>query len=260
MADNFILYDINDIGVTTLTLNRVEKRNSFNPQFIKQLTTLLLYAERDPATRVIMIAANGPVFCAGADINWMQDMIRYSKEENLKDARHLSDLMYTLNKLTKPTIALVQGPAHGGGVGIVACCDVAIATTEASFSFSEVKWGIIPAVISPYCIAAIGERAARRYFTTAEPISAVQAHQLGLVHEITDDLHLAGMKIAQTLQHNGPRSIAAAKQLIEYVTHHPIDEALQMNLIDRIASIRITEEAQEGLHAFLEKRKPSWMK
>lgn len=248
-------------SITTITLNRPEIHNAFDDELIQQLTTTLEKINNDKTVRVVILAANGKSFCAGADLKWMQKMANYLRDENLQDAHALAKLMKTLNDLNKPTIALVQGAAYGGGVGLVACCDIAIASTEASFCFSEVKIGLVPAIISPYSIRAIGERAARRYFLTAEKFSAEEAYRLGLVHLVVPpaELNTTSEKIAKTLLNNSPQAVTAAKQLIAKVTDQAIDNDLIQTTVECIADIRVSAEGQEGLKAFLEKRSPNWV-
>ena len=189
-------------------------------------------------------------------------MAAYSETENLRDAAAMAGLMRTLHGLRKPTIARVQGAAFGGGVGLVACCDIAIASTEAAFSLSEVRLGLIPSVISPYVIAAIGEREARRYFLTAERFDAAEARRIGLVHDVVEsdalDETVAGM--AAHLLKGGPQALAAAKKLITDVSRRPMDDALMGETANRIAAIRVSAEGREGLSSFLEKRPPAWVK
>lgn len=249
-------------GVTTLTLNRPEVHNAFDDTLIEKLTKELEAIGRNPNIRVLLLAARGKSFSAGADLNWMQRMANYSFEKNHNDALSLAHLLQTLNALNKPTIALVQGAALGGGVGLVACCDIAIAADSAVFCLSEVKLGLTPAVISPYVIAAMGARAARRYFLTAERFTALEAHRLGLIHCLanTQDLRSAAQDIIDNLLHNAPMAIAETKKLIADVQHHSIDEKLIFDTAKRIAKIRVSAEGQEGLAAFLEKRPPRWIK
>jgi methylglutaconyl-CoA hydratase len=227
---------------------------------IAALTAELRRLEQLPEARVIVLAANGKSFSAGADLNWMQRMAKYSEEENLRDALALAGLMRTLDGLKKPTIARVQGPAFGGGVGLVACCDIAIACTQAAFSLSEVRLGLIPSVISPYVIAAIGEREARRYFLTAERFDAAEARRIGLVHDVVDSgaLDEAIAKIAGHVLKGGPQALAAAKKLIADMSRRPMDDALSAETARRIAAMRVESEAQEGLTAFFERRRPNW--
>jgi len=251
--------EIND-GVATIRMNRPEVHNAFDDALIAALTSELRRLDRSLLARIIVLAANGKSFSAGADLNWMRRMAKYSREENLRDALALADLMRTLDGMGKPTIAQVQGAAFGGGVGLVACCDIAIASTEAAFCLSEVRLGLIPSVISPYVIAAIGERAARRYFLTAERFDAVEARRLGLVHEVVEGVALDDTvaKIAGQLLEGGPRALAAAKKLIADVSRRPMDDGLSAETARRIAAIRVEPEGQEGLAAFFDKRSPDW--
>jgi methylglutaconyl-CoA hydratase len=255
-----IQLNIDGEGVATLTLNRPEVHNAFDDQLIVGLTARLRELEHTADVRVVVLAANGKSFSAGADLNWMRRMARYSEGENLRDAVALADLMHTLSVLAKPTVARVQGPAYGGGVGLVAACDIAVASLSASFSLSEVRLGLIPAVISPHVIAAIGERHARRYFLTAERFDAQEALRIGLVHAAVDPAGLdeAIRSIVGQLLKGGPHALAAAKNLIAAVTNRPIDRKLVEDTAERIARIRIGTEGQEGIAAFLEKRLPAW--
>lgn len=263
MNDTSILTNVDDAGRATLTMNRPELHNAFNESFVAILTASLQRLEADPAVRLVMLAANGKSFSAGADLNDMRRMADNSREQNLADAKGIAELMRTLNAFAKPTIALVQGAAYGGGVGLTACCDIAIATTRATFCVSEVKLGLIPAVISPYVIAAIGPRAARRYFMTAEIITAGEAHRLGLVHEVVaDEQELAATadRVTSQLLKNGPTALAAAKKLIATVSGRFVDDALIADTAGLMADRRASAECREGLSAFLEKRPPGWMK
>lgn len=247
-------------GVARLTLNRPEVHNAFNDALIAEMTSALDALERDTQVRAVILSGNGKSFSAGADLNWMRAMAGYSHAENLRDAEALGDLMHRLDSLKKPTIALVQGPAFGGGVGLVACCDIAIAAQRASFCLSEVKLGLIPAVISPYVVAAMGPRAARRYFLTAERFSAEKALALGLVHEVVadDGLDAAAEAIIAELLAAGPIAVREAKDLIASVAFRPPDAVLRQDTAERIARIRASDEGREGLTAFLEKRPPNW--
>jgi methylglutaconyl-CoA hydratase len=247
-------------GIATIRMNRPAVHNAFDDVLISALTSELRRLDRLPNARIIVLAANGKSFSAGADLNWMRRMAKYSREENLRDALALADLMRTLDGMDKPTIAKVQGAAFGGGVGLVACCDIAIASTEAAFCLSEVRLGLIPSVISPYVIAAIGERAARRYFLTAERFDAMEARRMGLVHEVVEVAALdeTVAKIAGHLLKGGPQALAAAKKLIADVSRRPMDDGLSAETARRIAAIRVEPEGQEGLNAFFDKRSPDW--
>ncbi len=260
MTQPMFLEETDASGVARLTLNRPEVHNAFNDELIAGLTGALETLGGDPDVRLVVLAARGKSFSAGADLNWMKRMAGYSEAENLADARALAALMATLNGLPKPTLAVVQGPAFGGGVGLVACCDIALAAETASFALSEVKLGLIPAVISPYVVSAIGARAARRYFLTAERFSAAEAHRLGLVHEVVEaaGLEAASERIVEALRQAGPESQAASKRLIAAVAHRAVDAAIVEDTARRIAEVRAAPEAREGIAAFLEKRKPAW--
>lgn len=260
MTEKSLLLKINDRGVATLSLNRLRLHNAFDDALIADLTQGLEQLAANDEVRLVILASEGKSFSAGADLNWMKRMAQYSYEENLADANALAKLLKTLNFLPKPTIARVQGAAFGGAVGLVSCCDMAVASTRASFSLSEVKIGILPATISPYVIAAIGQRAARRYFTTGERFSAQTAAQLGLVSEVVEegDLDQAVNQLVGSLLANSPAAIAAAKQLVFNVADRPIDDELIAQTSEAIAKIRVSDEGQEGLSAFLEKRTPAW--
>jgi methylglutaconyl-CoA hydratase len=263
MSEASILAHIDDQGIATLTMNRPKLHNAFDDLLIEELTAALLRLSSDNRCRVVLLTGSGKSFSAGADLNWMRRMADYTREENLRDALGLATLMQTLNSLAKPTIALVQGATYGGGVGLVACCDMAIATERATFCLSEVKLGLMPAVISPYVIGAIGSRACRRYFLTAEAFDAAEAGRLGLVHEVVADdaaLRSRGQELATLLLKNGPRAMAAAKELIAGVAGRVVDAGLISDTAGRIAERRASTEGREGLTAFLEKRTPEWAK
>ncbi|WP_027853160.1 enoyl-CoA hydratase/isomerase family protein [Marinobacterium litorale] len=260
--NNAVLLEISDRGVAQLTLNRPEVHNAFDDSIIAALIEALEATDRDPAVRVLVLRSNGRNFSAGADLAWMKRMANNSHQENLDDAGRLARLMEALNNHSKPTIALVQGAAYGGAVGLAACCDIVIATEQSQFCLSEVKIGLIPAVISPYVVRAIGERLARRYFLSAESFSAQVAAETGLVHEIVADAALlddACHRIIRQLRRNSPQAMSAAKQLIFAVSDKPIDSDVIADTARRIADIRISAEGQEGLGAFLGKRPPNWI-
>lgn len=259
MANDIILISKSQ-GIATLTLNRPDKRNAMNAELIRALSHALQDCADDKAVRVVMITGNGEHFCAGADIAWMQKIAIASQDENYDDAQLLADLMYQLHHFPKPTLVLAQGTTLGGGLGLLSACDIALAADNAIFGFSEVKIGIAPSIVSPYVIAAIGERAARYYFLTGERFDAKNAYRIGLVHQVTEAgaLLTTGEKLAHTLLENSPHAMGAAKQLIRYVTAHEISENLSQKTAEHLAEMRATAEAQEGLKAFLEKRKPKW--
>jgi methylglutaconyl-CoA hydratase len=251
-----------DQGVGIITLNRADRHNAFDDVTIVELIHALGTLEADPAVRVLVISSAGKSFSAGADLNWMQRVAAQGTEENLRDARALADMLRRIAQCTKPVIARVQGSAYGGGVGVIAACDIAIATFEAQFALTEVKLGIIPAAISPHVIAAIGERYARRYMLTAERFAAAEAYRIGLVHEIVHDeaaLDDAIGDLIEALLKNGPDAMAECKDLIGAVAGRPLSAALIEDTASRIARVRATPEAQEGMAAFLAKRKPNWI-
>ena len=261
MAENSVLLDVDERGVASLTLNRPEIHNAFDDALINRLLQALESVEVDPKVRVVVLRSEGKSFSAGADLRWMRRMADYSNKENLADARNLAALMQRLNGLSKPTIARVQGAAFGGGVGLVACCDMAVGTPQARFSLSEVRLGLIPAVISPYVIAAMGERSARRYFLTAERFSADEAHRLGLLHEVVDDEQLDATidGLIDALLQGGPCAVAAAKSLIFAVSRQPTSAAVIEETAQRITAIRASDEGKAGLNAFLNKRPADWI-
>lgn len=235
--------------------------NAFDETLIAELTATLLALDADPAVRVIVLAGEGKSFSAGADLTWMQRQGAASVEENLADARRLAELFRTLSTLAKPTIARVHGAALGGGMGLAAACDICVASDRAVFATSEVKFGIIPSAISPYVIRAIGERQAYRYFQTAERISAARAREIGLAHEVTDEEQLDAKieAIVEALLAGGPNAQAAATDLIRAVANKPVTDDVVDDTARRIAMLRATDEAKEGLAAFLDKRQPRWL-
>lgn len=260
MSEAGFRLDLKATGVACLTLDRPELHNAFDERLIAGLTAAFADLDRREEVRVIVLAAAGRSFSAGADLNWMRRMAEYSYNENLADANALAGLLHAINTVSKPTLALVQGAAYGGGVGLVACCDVAIGTEAARFCLSEVKLGLIPAAISPYVIAAIGARAARRWFLTAEAFSAAEALRLGLLHAVVPaaELEAAGAAVIEALLQAGPEAVAAAKALISAVAGRPLDQCLRAETAERIARVRAGAEGREGVAAFLEKRRPGW--
>lgn len=249
-------------GVTEIVLNRPEKRNAFDDVIIQQLISAFTAVHNDHDTKVVILRSEGKHFSAGADLGWMHRMAENSRQENLDDSRQLARMMECLNELNKPVIGLVQGAAFGGAVGLAACCDIVIATEKASFCLSEVKLGLIPAVISPYVVRAIGERQARRYFLSAEVFDARDAERFGLVHIVCDDVEAMNNRCSEMLQQlaqNGPEAMEAAKSLVFAVSQKPIDSTVIDDTAHRIADIRVGEEGQEGLSAFLNKRSANWI-
>jgi methylglutaconyl-CoA hydratase len=261
MTEPLLLTDRRPDGSASITLNRPAIHNAFDDRLIAELTTELTRLAEDPAVRVVVLAASGKSFSAGADLNWMRRTASYGEAENLADARALARLMATLNELPKPTIARVNGAALGGGTGLVACCDIVIASAEAVFGTTEVRLGLIPSVIGPYVVAAVGVRQARRMMLTGERIGAAEAARIGLVHEVVaaDALDGAVRTILEHLLRGGPKALAAAKRLIRDLAGQPIGAELIDDTAERIAALRVTPEAREGVTAFLAKRPPSWL-
>lgn len=256
-----VLFDVNAKGVATVTLNSPEKHNAFDDVIIKSLTDVFEHIAQRADITVMVLASNGKSFSAGADLGWMKRMASYSYEENLRDANALAAMLKALNFLPQPSVAKVQGAAFGGAVGLASCCDIVIASEKASFCLSEVKLGLIPATISPYVINAIGQKASRRYFLTAERFFAAKAESLGLVSEVVAPnlLDKATEDMINTLLANGPEAVKQAKKLALEVAYQTIDDALLADTSERIASIRVSEEGQEGLGAFFDKRPASWL-
>lgn len=246
-------------GVTTLTLDRPEQYNAMDRSFIDEMSNTLQGLNSN--TRVLVIDASGKHFCAGADINWMKASASLSDEQNHNDAMALSNMLETLNTLQVPTVARVHGAALGGGTGLICCCDIVVASETAQFAFSEVKLGIIPATISPYALAAIGAQAARRYFLTGERIDSIDAYRLGLIHDVcsTDNLDIRIEEQVSALLNAAPEAQKSAKKLIADVAGREIDDTLRTSLCERLAAIRTTDEAQDSLGAFLEKRPAKWV-
>jgi len=247
-------------GVARVTLDRPEVRNAFDEVLIEKLLEAFVDVASDSGIRVVVLAGNGPAFCAGADLNWMKRMAGYGRDENLADARALAEMLAALDRLPQPTIARVHGPAFAGGTGLVAACDIAIGTPEAKFCFSEAKLGLSPATISPYVMRAIGERAAHRYFLTAEVFGAEEALRIGMLSLLVPaaDLDLRIDDLLKNLLAGGPQAHAGIKELIRAVARRPIDDALIADTARRIAEIRVSPEGREGIASFLEKRKAAW--
>jgi methylglutaconyl-CoA hydratase len=247
-------------GVARVTLNRPEVRNAFDDSLIKLLHEAFLSLGNDSSVRAVILAGNGPAFCAGADLNWMKRMAGYDYAANLRDAQALADMLAALDRMPKPTIARVHGPAFAGGTGLVAACDIAIGSVEAKFCFSEAKLGLSPATISPHVLRAIGERAARRYFLTAEVFDAEEAYRIGLLSLLVPSSEIDS-EIEKLLTHllaGGPEAMKKIKELVRAVASRPLDDALVADTAKRIAEIRVSPEGREGIASFLEKRKPGW--
>jgi methylglutaconyl-CoA hydratase len=249
-------------GVALVTLNRPDKHNAFDEHLIAELTQALRALDVAPDVRAVVLLGAGASFCAGADLDWMRRVAGYGYEENLADARALAQLLQTLAGLSRPTIARVHGPAYGGGVGLVACCDIAIAAYDATFALSETKLGLIPSTIGPYVVEAMGVRAARRYMLTAERFDAAEAYRIGLVHDLApsvEELDGHVNEILGALLLAGPHAQKATKALLRAIAHRPIDERVIADTAERIASVRASDEAREGIAAFLGKRSPAWV-
>lgn len=245
----------------TVTLTRAEMRNAFNDEVIAELTQVFTGLGQRDDVRAIVLAAVGPAFCAGADLNWMRRMADYSREENLVDAGKLAEMLRVIYACPKPTVARVQGDVYAGGMGLVACCDMAVSVDTAGYCLSEVKLGLIPATIGPYVARAMGARAAHRYFLTAERFSAVEAHRIGFVHEVVpaDQLDAKVDELVKALISAGPTAVRTCKQLVQDVAERQIDAELIHRTVQRIADIRASAEGQEGVQSFLQKRKPHWL-
>lgn len=258
-----LITEISGRGVATVTLRRPEVHNAFDDELIERLRRELHGLANDPVVRVVVLAAEGKSFSAGADLNWMKRMSEYERAENIEDAKNLGKLMATLHRMPQPTVAIVQGPAYGGGVGLVAACDIAIASEAASFCLSEVRLGLIPAVIGPYLVAAIGDREAKRYMLTAEKFSAAEARRIGLIHDVVaaDKLQERRNQVVTDLLKGGPKALTEVKNLTSYITKSATqDEKVVRDTAGHIARVRATPEGQEGVSAFLEKRKPTWVR
>ena len=247
--------------VATIWMNRPEMHNAFDETLITELTAACIALDEDADVRVVVLAGRGKSFSAGADLNWMKRAANNGVDDNLNDARALARMLRVLAEMKKPTIARVQGAALGGGTGLTAACDIAIASTKAFFATSEVKFGIIPSAISPYVVRAIGARQAYRYFQSAERIDALRARELGLVHEAVEPeaLDAKVAEIVAALIQGGPLAQAAAKDLIRAVDNKPINDNVVEDTAHRIAHLRATPEAREGISAFLDKRQPNWI-
>ncbi len=256
-----VLKTVDAYGNVTLTLNRPEVHNAFDPDMVRALTVALEEISDDNTIRAVVIAGAGPNFCAGADIVHMRKSAQFTKAQNYKAAGESARMFHALHTLNKPTIAAVRGAVRGGGCGIIAACDIAIATRTATFRLSEVKIGVIPAMISPYIIGAIGERHARRYMLSGEEFDSAEAWRIGLIHDLVEEEDLVARVggMLNELYSSGPHAVRAIKQLIPISAHSAISPDIIEITARRIAEIRATPEAQEGLSAFLEKRKPRWV-
>jgi methylglutaconyl-CoA hydratase len=247
--------------VATIWMNRPDLHNAFDEILIAELTAACIALDEDQDVRIVILAGRGKSFSAGADLNWMKRAANNGLDDNLNDARALARMLRTLAEMQKPTIARIQGAALGGGMGLAAACDIAVASTKAVFATSEVRFGIIPAAISPYVLRAIGPRQASRYFQSAERIDAARAREIGLVHEAVEPeaLDAKVQEIVDALLQGGPLAQSAAKDLIRAVNGQMVNETLVEETAHRIAHLRATPEAREGIAAFLDKRQPNWI-
>jgi methylglutaconyl-CoA hydratase len=247
-------------GIARLTLDRPEVRNAFDDALIAAVTQALRKLDTDDTVRAVVLAGNGPAFCAGGDLNWMKRMSGYTYEQNVADAQGLAGMLQTLDRMKKPTIARVHGPAYAGGIGLVAACDIAVGVPEAKFCLSEAKIGLSPATISPYVVRAMGERMARRYFLSAEVFDGNEAYRIGLLSHVSPSAKLDGEidEILKNLLAGGPQALGKIKVLIRDVASGKVDDAMVAETAKRIAEIRATPEGKEGVASFLEKRKPAW--
>ncbi|MGQ0699872.1 MAG: enoyl-CoA hydratase/isomerase family protein [Panacagrimonas sp.] len=259
MSDSVVELE-HDQGVTRVWLNRPELHNAFDEHLIARLSETLLRLDKDDSVRVVVLGGRGKSFCSGADLGWMRRMAKFTEEENLRDAGALARMLFILHRMRKPTLARVHGAALAGGTGLVAACDIAIATPNATFGMTEVRIGLIPATISPHVIRAIGARAAQRYFLTAERFFAIDAARLGLVHEISaaDALDARIDELTKALIAGGPESMAQSKELVADFAGRPINQELVVETSRRIAIARCGPEARQGIEAFFEKRQAPW--
>jgi methylglutaconyl-CoA hydratase len=248
-----------DGPIRRIVLNRPDVRNAFDEEMIRELTAAFAEVSFDSGARVVVLSGSGKIFCAGADVHWMRRAASYSREENLEDAQRMARMLRTIDTCAKAVVGQIRGAAIGGGVGLAAVCDIAVASDNAVFSFAEVKLGILPAAISPYVLRAIGPRQGRDCFLTGDRFGAEEARRIGLVHQVVpdDELEAAVAKKVSSLLTSGPEAVSAAKRLIETVAPLAIDDAFSVTA-QAIADRRASEEGREGLSAFLEKRKPSW--
>jgi len=262
MTPSYTALKVSDqAGVRTITLNRPGVRNAFNDEVIAELKAAFEQVAQTDAVRCVVLAAEGPAFCAGADLNWMRRMADYTRQDNLADAGQLAAMLQALYTCPTPTIARVQGDVFAGGMGLVAACDMAVSVDSATYCLSEVKLGLVPATISPYVIRAMGARAAHRYFLTAERFGAAEAHRIGFVHEVVtpEALDAKVAELAKALSSAGPAAVRACKKLLHDVAERDINASLIADTVASIADIRASAEGREGVQSFLQKRKPQWL-
>lgn len=249
----------NDVGI--ITLSRPDRHNAFDDVAVVELLQALAGMEADAGVRAVVLSSAGRTFCAGADLSWMQRAAGYGAEENQRDAKVMAEMLKKLARLSKPTVARVHGQANGAGLGLVAACDIAIATFDTQFALGEVRLGLLPAVVAPYLLAAVGERHARRYMLTGETFSAAEAYRLGLVHEMVADeaaLDLAVGQVVDDLLQGAPKALAECKGLVRDLAGWRIGDEVVAETAARSARRRASEEAREGMAAFLAKRPPAW--
>lgn len=248
-------------AVAHVYLNRPDVRNAFNSDVIAELTRVFSALGRDGTLRAVVLGGHGPVFCAGADLNWMRSMADYTWDDNRADAQALADMLWTLYRCPVPVVGRVHGDCYAGGMGLAACCDVLVAADGAHFCLSEARLGLLPATIGPYVVRALGEQASRRYFITAERFSAAQAHRLGFVHVLSapEALDEQVGQLTQALVANGPAAVRASKRLVQDLSGRTIDDDLRADTARRIADIRVSPEGREGIQSFLARRKPAWL-
>lgn len=260
MSEQSLLFDISDDGVARITLNRPDIHNAFNDELISRLEAAIAEVRGNGQVRAVLLGAAGQSFSAGADLNHMKRTAGYSRADNLADAKVMAELLHAIHTLDKPVVARVQGSAYGGGLGLIAASDIAISADSAKFMLSEVRLGLIPAVISPYVIGAIGARQARRYFLTGERFDAAEARRIGLVHAVVsgESLDATVNALLADLAKCGPSAVAAAKALVADVAGREIDAAVRDDTAARIADLRAGAEGREGVAAFLDKRRPAW--
>jgi methylglutaconyl-CoA hydratase len=246
--------------VAYISLNRPALNNALNEELIDALCTAFETLAADRSISAVVLSGRGKSFCSGADINWMRKAADYNRDENIADLMPLGRMLRALDRMPQTTIARVHGPIYGGGIGLVAACDVAIGSVDATFCLSEIKLGIVPGMIAPYVLRAMGERMARRYFQTAEVFDAREAMNVGLLHEViaTDDLDARVDRLLEQLRSAAPGARAIAKTVARDIGGRSIDDALMTEIATLIADLRASPEAREGLAAFLEKRKASW--
>ena len=255
-----VLFTKDNNGIARITLNNPEKQNAFDDEIILALINIFNEIEHSQDLRLVILSSNGKNFSAGADLNWMKRMSNASYDENMRDASSLTTMLQKLNNLAQPTLVIIKGAVFGGGVGLVSCCDISIASNESIFSLSEVKVGLVPATIGPYVIQAIGERNARRFFLTGERFGAEVAREINLVHEVINENEL-DEKIEffiKLFKKNGPKAVLAAKKIIADVANKEIDAAIINHTCHVITELRMSDEGKEGVSAFLEKRNPNW--